>query len=80
MLHLCDIIGYNKKTERGKQKMIKTALIKLNGNLKIIRDEYYSTNKEFENELRANGYKVLKVWNGNKSDKEIEKWEFYNRK
>lgn len=58
---------------------MKTALIRTNGNLKIIRDDYYSTNQEMAQELRANGFKVLKVWDGNKTDKEIEEWEFINR-
>lgn len=63
------------------KRKIKTALIrKTNGNLKTIRDEYYRTNKDFEMDLRGNGYKVLKVWDANKTDKDIEKWEYYNRK
>lgn len=50
---------------------MKTALVRLNGNLQIIRNDYYSTNKEMQSELTCNGYKVLKVWNGNKSDAEV---------
>ena len=59
---------------------MKTALVRNSlGNLNIIRDDYYNTNDEMAKELRANGYKVLKVWAGNKTDKEIEEWEFLNR-
>ena len=60
---------------------MKTALARNEaGNLSIIRDDYYSTNAEMAQELRANGFKVLKVWDGNISDREVEEWEFLNRK
>jgi hypothetical protein len=60
---------------------MKTALVKNEkGNLKIFRNDEYKTLKEFENELKGNGFKVLKVWNGNKTNMEIEEWEFLNRK
>lgn len=59
---------------------MKTALVRPNGNLQIIRNDYYSTNKEMVTELKSNGYKVLKVWNGNKSDSCVDEWERLNRK
>lgn len=59
---------------------MKTALVRSNGNLKIIRDDFYKTIKEMTDDLRGNGYKVLKVWNGNKSDSEVDQWEWMNRK
>ena len=41
---------------------MKTALVRNEaGNLSTIRDDYYSTNAEMAQELRANGFKVLKV-------------------
>lgn len=61
--------------------MMRTALARnMSGNLETIRDDYYTTNAEMAQELRANGFKVLKVWKGNISDKEVEEWEFLNRK
>ena len=60
---------------------MKTALARnTDGNLAIIRNDYYSTNSEMAQELRANGFKVLHVWNGNVSDHDVEEWEFLNRK
>ena len=58
---------------------MKTALVRDENGMKIIRDDYYSTNKELEEDLRGNGYKVLKVWNGSKTDKEVHAWDFSNR-
>lgn len=59
---------------------MKTALVRINGNLRIIRDDWYRTQKEMAEDLRGNGFKVLKIWNGNKTDREVEEWEFLNRK
>ena len=60
---------------------MKTALVRTeNGNLKIFRDDYYTTQKEMAEDLRGNGFKVLKIWNGNKTDAEVDEWEFLNRK
>ena len=60
---------------------MKTALVRTQeNNLKIIRDDFYRTNDEMAMELRGNGFKVLKVWNGNISDIDVENWEFMNRK
>jgi len=60
---------------------MKTALIRTKeNNLKIIRDDFYRTNDEMAMDLRGNGFKVLKVWNGNKTNSECDEWEFLNRK
>lgn len=60
---------------------MRTALVRTSeGNLKVIRDDFYNTNKEFEEDLRGNGYRVLKVWKGNKTDQEVDRWELMNRK
>lgn len=60
---------------------MRTALVRdRNNNLKIVRDDYYTTQSEMAEELRANGFKVLKIWNGNKTDAEVNEWEFFNRK
>ena len=60
---------------------MRTALVRdLNGNLKIMRYDDYKTNAEFVDDLRGNGYKVLKVWKGNKKDHDVYDWEFLNRR
>lgn len=60
---------------------MRTALVRtFNGNLKIMRYDDYRTNVEFAEDLRGNGYKVLKVWKGYKADSEVNEWEFLNRK
>lgn len=60
---------------------MRTALVRTSeGNLKVIRDDFYNTNKEFEEDLRGNGYRVLKVWKGDKTDQEVDRWELMNRK
>lgn len=60
---------------------MKTALVRTKqGNLKIIRDDFYNTIKEMATDLRGNGYRVLKIWNGNKTDNEVDEWEYLNRK
>lgn len=60
---------------------MRTALVrKENGNLSIIRDDFYNTNQEFAADLRGNGFKVLKVWAKDVSDSEVDEWEFLNRK
>lgn len=58
-----------------------TALIRTqSGNLSIKRYDDYNTQAEFADDLHANGFKVLKIWNGYKSDAEVDNWEFLNRK
>lgn len=60
---------------------MRTALVRTeSGNLKIMRYDDYKTNNEFANDLRNNGFRVLKVWKGNKLDSEVYDWEFSNRK
>lgn len=59
---------------------MKTALIRNEKGLKIIRNDYYKTNNEMGIDLRGNGFRVLKIWDGNISDKEVQEWEFLNRK
>lgn len=50
------------------------------GNLVIRRYDDYRSNAEFAEDLRANGYKVLKVWVGYISDADVDDWELLNRK
>lgn len=58
-----------------------TALVRNeNGNLSVKRYDDYRTQQEFADDLRANGFKVLKIWNGNKSDAEVDAWELVHRK
>lgn len=60
---------------------MRTALVRTaSGNLKIMRYDDYKTNAEFAADLRCNGFKVLKIWKGNKTDQEVCDWEFLNRK
>lgn len=60
---------------------IRTALVRReNGNLTIKRYDDYKSNAEFADDLRANGFKVLKIWGKNISDSEAYDWEFANRK
>lgn len=58
-----------------------TALVRAEaGNLSVKRYDDYRTQKEFAEDLRRNGFRVLKIWNCNKSDAEIDNWEMRNRK
>lgn len=60
---------------------MRTALVRTdNGSLKIMRYDDYKTNAEFAADLRCNGFKVLKIWKGNKTDHEVYDWEYLNRK
>lgn len=56
-----------------------TAITKMNGNFKFHRTDR-GTQKEFREELRANGYQVIKMFNGNMSDDFCDEWLFLNRK
>ena len=59
---------------------MRTALVRTwNGNLAIKRYDDYKSNADFAADLRANGFRVLKVWTGYKSDAEIDEWELVNR-
>ena len=58
-----------------------TALVRTGaGNLATKRYDDYRTQKEFAEDLRCNGFRVLKNWNGYKSDAEVDEWEMINRK
>lgn len=59
---------------------MRTALVRMNGNLQIKRYDDYKTNAEFAEDLRSNGFRVLKVWARNVSDAEVNEWEYMNRK
>ena len=60
---------------------MRTALYrKPTGNIAIMRCDDYKTIKEFSEDLRGNGYRVLKIWNGNISDSDVMEWEYLNRK
>lgn len=61
--------------------MMMTALVRnANGDLKVKYDDWFTNQKDFAEELRANGFKVLKTWRGEKTHAEVEDWEFFNRK
>lgn len=61
--------------------MMRTALVRMDcGNLKIMRYDDYKTNDDFARDLRGNGYRVLHVWKGFKTDFEVDVWETLNRK
>ncbi len=58
-----------------------TALVRTqSGNLTIKRYDDYKNQKEFAADLRCNGFRVLKIWNGYVSDSAVYDWEFENRK
>lgn len=59
---------------------MRTALVRMNGNLSIKRYDDYKSQKEMADDLRANGFRVLKIWNGYKSDGFVDEWEMTNRK
>lgn len=59
---------------------MRTALVRINGNLSIKRYDDYKSQKEMADDLRANGFRVLKIWNGYKSNAFVDEWEMTNRK
>lgn len=59
---------------------IRTALVRGENGLSVKRYDDYKSNKEFADDLRANGFKVLKIWASYKSDAEVDAWELLNRK
>lgn len=63
-------------------EMIRTALARnsVTRNLKILRSNEYRTQSEFAQDLRGNGFRVLKIWNEDKADSAVNKWELLNRK
>ena len=59
---------------------MRTALVRNENGLSIKRYDDYNSNEEFAEDLRGNGYKVLKVWASYKTDAEVDHWELMNRK
>ena len=59
---------------------MRTALVRSENGLSVKRYDDYRSNEEFAEDLRANGFKVLKIWASYKSDAEVDKWEYLNRK
>ena len=59
---------------------MRTALVRGTNGLSIKRYDDYKSNAEFADDLRANGFKVLKVWAGYKTNEEVDEWEFLNRR
>lgn len=55
-----------------------TAITKMNGNFKFHHSEL--TQKELREELRSNGYQVIKMFKGWISFEECDEWLFLNRK
>lgn len=61
--------------------MTRTALVRdSERNLRIFRYSDYASQAEMAQDLRGNGFRVLKIWNGDKTDSEVDTWEFLNRK
>lgn len=56
-----------------------TAFYKINNQTKRIVDNEL-TQKELAQELRDNGFKVIKIFKGDIDFNTFEKWEFLNRK
>lgn len=59
---------------------MRTALVRGSHGLEIKRYNDYRSNQEFAEDLRANGYRVLKIWATYKTDAEVDEWELFNRK
>ena len=60
---------------------MRTALVRnQNEILNIKWRDGYRSNKEFADDLRANGFRVLKVWAHEMSCSAVMDWEFLNRK
>ena len=58
---------------------MKTALVRnFDGALTAIRNDYYRTNDEMAQDLRGNGYRVINVWDGDKTNEEIDIWMLYH--
>ena len=57
-----------------------TALVRKNGSLTVKRYDDYRTQAEFAEDLHGNGYRVLKIWSGYRTNEEISDWEMVNRK
>jgi len=62
------------------ESITRTALVKdENGAVRIVRKDGYKSNREFEQDLRDNGYKVSKTWAGDKDEQFVNEWDLYNR-
>ena len=53
---------------------MRTALVRGPNGLTVMRQSDYRNNADFANDLRGNGYKVLKVWKGNMNDQQVNDW------
>lgn len=62
------------------KKVMRTALVKNENGLSVKHYDDYTSQKEFAEDLRGNGYRVLKIWNGYITNEEADKWEFLHRK
>lgn len=63
------------------KQVMRTALVRNeSGALTVKRYDDYGSQKEFADDLRGNGYRVLKIWNGDISDAEVSEWDLLNRK
>lgn len=49
-------------------------------NLKIFRYDDYESQRQMAEDIRGNGFRVLKIWNTYKTDSEVDQWEWLNRK
>lgn len=47
--------------------------------LKIFRYDDYDSQRQMAEDIRGNGFRVLKIWNGYKTDSEVDQWEWLNR-
>ncbi len=60
---------------------VRTAYVRTpEGNLKTMRQEDYNSKKSFASDLRGNGYKVVKIWNGDVKDEDADGWASINYK
>lgn len=57
-----------------------TALVRRNNVYSIRHDSYCHSMKEYAQELRGNGFKVVKIFVGYVSDIEVSDWQLFNRK
>ena len=65
---------------RSKNAKLYTALVRLDlSHTYVIKRDGYSSKKEFEQDLRGNGYRVLHVWEGDVSESEVDDWLLVNR-
>ena len=60
--------------------MVRTAIVKMGNGTYFKRMDGYRSQREMAEDLRGNGYRVAKIFNGDKTDEELEEWLFWNRK